>query len=72
MGGEFEREVKEEQETMGSRIVSSAPCSPTQRAICERHGQTWKAHARALLSEFFLTVKKADQVKWLTAAINYA
>ena len=41
MGGEFEREVKEELECMGSRIVSSAPYSPTQNAVCERAGQTW-------------------------------
>eukprot|EP00959_Pyramimonas_sp_CCMP1952_P278892 5831214-Pyramimonas_sp.AAC.1 len=61
MGGEFEREVKEELDTMGSRIVSSSPYSPTQNVICERHGQTWKAHARALISEFFLTCKKANQ-----------
>ncbi len=72
MGGEFEREVKEELETMGSRVISSAPYSPTQNGICERHGQTWKAHARALISEFFLSFKAGEQVKWLTAAINYA
>ena len=72
MGGEFEREVKEELETMGSKIISSAPYSPTQNAICERHGQTWKAHERALISEFFLSFKAKEQVRWLTAAINYA
>ena len=72
MGGEFEREVKEELECMGSRIVSSAPYNPTQNAICERHGQTWKAHARALISEFFIEFGNADQIRWLTAAINYA
>ena len=37
MGGEFEREVKEELESMGCRVLASAPYSPTQNAICERH-----------------------------------
>ncbi|CAK0884865.1 unnamed protein product, partial [Prorocentrum cordatum] len=68
----LEREVKEELETMGSRIVSSALYSPTQNAICERHDQTGMAHARPLISELFLAFKEADQVKWLMAAINYA
>ncbi|CAK0899794.1 unnamed protein product, partial [Prorocentrum cordatum] len=72
MGGEFEREVKDELECMGSRIVSSASYSPTQNAICEMHGQTWKAHARAQISDLVLTFKKDDQITWMTAAIDYA
>ena len=72
MGGEFEREVKEELEAMGSNIISSAPYSPTQNATCERHVHTWKAHARAPVSEFFISFGKKEQLQRLTAAINYA
>ena len=69
MGGEFEPEGKEELEAMGSRSNPTAPYSPTQNAVCERHGQKWKD--RAPVSESYISNRPA-QLEWLTASINYA
>eukprot|EP00974_Lingulodinium_polyedra_P046123 4421330-Lingulodinium_polyedra.AAC.1 len=55
LGGEFEREVKEELEAFGCKLPSAAAYNPTQNAVCERHGGAWKAHAKALALEFYLS-----------------
>ncbi|CAK0907810.1 unnamed protein product [Prorocentrum cordatum] len=60
---ELEREVKEKHENMGSKIMSSAAYNPTQNAICERHSQTWKAHARALAPECRISFDKPEQLQ---------
>ena len=42
MGGEFQGEFAEELETFGAQLVPVAAFSPTQNALVERHGGTWK------------------------------
>eukprot|EP00974_Lingulodinium_polyedra_P095828 9289050-Lingulodinium_polyedra.AAC.1 len=68
MGGEFEREVKEELEALGCKLPSSAAHNPTQNAVRERHGGAWKTHAKAMVLEFYLSFQVPRQLLWLTAA----
>ena len=59
-GGEFDAEFSGELESMGAGILRSAPCGPTQNATCERRGGAWKAHARALMDEHRLHVRRPE------------
>ena len=49
-GGEFERQFRQECESMFINVYTAAAHRPQQNAIAERHGGMWKHVARALIN----------------------
>ena len=71
-GGEFEREFRQECESMSINVSTSAAHRPQQIAIAERHGGSWKHVARALIDEFSTDFNDARTLHWLCVVANWA
>ena len=71
-GGEFEREFRQEAETVPMDVATTAAYTPTQNSVAERRGGAWKAIARSLIDEYSVSFQNESRTEWLVSAVNWA